>query len=74
MSLSGLVSSLTVSSVEYYIVNVTPYGYEKLAVYFTYAEADHNLDYFCNVYPHGYIDILSEEELTHADIKEANHV
>jgi hypothetical protein len=48
---------------DYFIVNVTPYSYETLAIYDSYDEADRDHEHFCNVYPHGYIDILSEEEL-----------
>jgi len=48
---------------DYFIVNVTPDSYEKIAVYDSYEEADDHLDHFCNVYPSGYIDIFSEEEL-----------
>jgi hypothetical protein len=51
---------------DYFIVNVTPYSYEPLAIYDSYDEADRNHEHFCNVYPHGYIDILSEEELIDA--------
>lgn len=59
---------------EHFIVNVTPHGYEKLAVYFSYEDADRNLEHFCNVYPHGYIDILSEEELLDATNRETSNV
>lgn len=51
---------------EHYIVEITPDAYETLAVYASYEEADDALDHFCSVYPNGYIDILSEEELIHA--------
>ena len=53
---------------DYFIVNVTPHSYEKIAVYDSYDEADDNLDHFCNVYPNGYIDILSLEELIDAEM------
>ena len=53
----------------HYIVNVTPDSYEKIAAYDSYDEADENLDHFCNVYPNGYIDILSEDELIDAQNK-----
>jgi hypothetical protein len=51
---------------EHYIVEITPDAYETLAVYTSYEEADDAQDHFCSVYPNGYIDILSEEELIHA--------
>jgi len=55
---------------DYFIVNVTPYSYEPLAIYDSYDEADRNHEHFCNVYPHGCIDILSEEELIDAEARE----
>lgn len=48
---------------DHFIVEVKADSYEKLAVYGSYEEADDNLDHFCAVYPNGYIDIFSEEEL-----------
>ena len=59
---------------DYFIVNVTPYSVERLAVYFSYEEADRNLDHFCNVYPHGYICIFSEEEFINAQQMESCNV
>ena len=51
---------------DYFIVNVTPHDYETIAIYNCYEEADNDLDHYCNVYPNGYIDILSEDELIQA--------
>ena len=61
-----ITKSTTDTLMEHYIVEITPDAYETLAVYASYEEADDALDHFCAVYPNGYIDILSEEELIHA--------
>ena len=51
---------------EYYIVNMFTEGmcdkFEAIAIYDSYQEADDNYDRFCNVYPHGWLEILSAEE------------
>ena len=60
-----ITKSTTDTLMEHYIVEITPDAYETLAVYASYEEADAALDHFCDVYPNGYIDILSEEELIH---------
>lgn len=47
---------------EFYIVNMTADILEPLAIYSTSDEAFENLESFCNVYPHGWLEVMNTNE------------
>jgi dihydroorotase len=47
----------------YYIVDSTADLIEPLAIYFDKEDAYNNLKYFCSIYPDGWVEVLTEDEL-----------
>lgn len=46
----------------YRIVNLSPIGYETLAYFDTYSEAEAEYDSFAESLPHAWVEIISEAE------------
>lgn len=46
----------------YRIVNLSPFGYETLAHFDSYSEAEAEYDSFAESLPHAWVEIISEAE------------
>jgi hypothetical protein len=51
----------------YHIVSLSVEGTTKLETYPTYSDAENAFDGWCGVYPHAYIEIFSDADLTYAN-------
>lgn len=46
----------------YRIVNLSPFGFETIAHFDTYSEADAEYDSFAESLPHAWLEIITDEE------------